>query len=116
MLAHCGINCHECPSFIGTLGGDETLLVKMNEEFGDGKMDAIDFVCLGCRYPDVKLIATDCAVCSIRSCALAKGIDFCSTCSEYDACDKVKPYRGDGTSIRDKRNALIRAKFNRANG
>jgi len=55
----------------GTLTGDETLLAKVNEEFGDGKTDAIDFVCLGCKYCDVKLIATDCAVCAIRLCARA---------------------------------------------
>jgi len=44
MIAHCGINCDECPSYIGTITGDETLLVKMNKEFGNQKMDAIDFV------------------------------------------------------------------------
>ena len=116
MIAYCGINCDECPSYIGTITGDETLLIQMNEEFGDGKTDAIDFVCLGCKYTDLRLIATDCARCGIRACALAKGIDFCATCTEYETCDTVSPYRGDGTSIRDKRNAFIRAKFMRANG
>lgn len=116
MIAHCGINCDECPSYKGTITGDETLLVKMNEEFGNGKMDATDFVCLGCKYDDVKLIATDCAACAIRLCAKAKGIDFCATCEEFETCDNMKPYRGDGTSIRDKRNAFIRAKHMRANG
>jgi len=114
MIAHCGINCHECPSYKGTIAGDETSLNKMNEEFGNEKTDVIDFVCLGCRYSDLKLIATDCSGCMIRSCALARGVDFCATCADYLACETVKPYRGDGTSARDKMNALLRAKFLRA--
>lgn len=116
MLAYCGIYCDECPSYIGTITGDETLLAKMNAEFGDGKMDAIDFVCLGCKYADLKLIATDCSRCTIRACAQAKGKDFCATCTEFETCDNIKPYRGDGTSPRDKRNAFLRAKNIRANG
>jgi len=116
MLAHCGIHCDECPSFLGTLQGDETLLVQMNNEYGDGKTDAIDFVCLGCKYSDVKLIATDCARCAIRLCAMDRGVDFCATCAEFEVCDTVKPYRGDGSSVRDKRNAFLRAKNIRAQG
>ncbi len=116
MIAYCGINCDECPSYKGTIIGDESLLSKMNADFGDEKTDVIDFVCLGCKYPDLKLIATDCARCPIRACALEKNKDFCATCDEFESCDKVKPYRGDGTSIRDKRNAFIRAKSLRANG
>jgi hypothetical protein len=116
VIGHCGINCDECPSYKGTLTGDETLLTKVNEEYGNETMDAIDFVCLGCRYPDVKLIATDCARCAIRSCAQARGKDFCATCDEYETCVKVEPYRGDGTSTRDKMNAFLRAKNARANG
>ena len=115
MIAYCGINCDECPAYKGTITGDETLLAKMNEEFGNEKTDATDFVCLGCKYYDVKLIATDCARCAIRPCAKAKGKDFCSTCDEYKTCDKVKPYRGDGTSARDKMNAFLRARYMRAN-
>jgi hypothetical protein len=116
MIAYCGINCDECPSYMGTITGDETLLVKMNAEFGSGKTDATDFVCLGCKYSDLKLIATDCARCAIRSCAQAQGRDFCATCGEFETCDSMKPYRGDGTSTRDKRNAFLRAKNIRANG
>ena len=116
IIAYCGIHCEECPSYIGTMTGDEALLVKMNEDFGNGKMDAIDFVCLGCKVSDMKLIATDCAACAIRLCAMAKNKDFCATCDEFKTCENMKPYRGDGTSIRDKRNAFIRAKYMRANG
>ncbi len=114
MIAYCGINCDECPSCKGTLTGDETLLAKMNAEFGDDATDAIDFVCLGCKYPDVKLIATDCARCAIRSCAQARNKDFCAICEDYETCDKVEPYRGDGTSARDKMNAFLRTKYGRA--
>lgn len=114
MIAHCGILCEECPSYIGTITGDETLLEQMNAEFGDGETNAIDFVCLGCRYPDLSLIATDCAQCKIRACALSRGVDFCATCCEYLTCETVKPYRGDGSSARDRMNAFLRAKSLRA--
>jgi len=79
-------------------------------------MDAIDLVCLECAYGDEKLIATDCAAYKIRFFAKEKGKDFCATRDEYETCDIVKPYRGDGTSRLDKRNALLRAKNHRANG
>jgi len=115
MLAYCGINCDECISYKGTITGDITLLEKMNEEFGDGKTDAIDFVCLGCKFSDLKLIATDCSRCLIRSCAKAKGKDFCATCDDFETCDFMKPYRGDGTLIRDKMNAFLRKKYDLAN-
>ena len=39
MIAYCGINCDECPAYKGTITGDETLLAKMNEEFGNEKTD-----------------------------------------------------------------------------
>lgn len=114
MIAHCGINCYECSSYQGTIKGDISLLEKMNIDFGDEKSDAIDFVCLGCKYSDLKLIATDCSHCEIRACAKGKGIDICATCTEYDTCETVTPYRGDGTTARDKMNGLLRLKILRA--
>lgn len=113
MIAYCGINCFECASYIGTITGDESLLIKMNKEFGTEKTDAIDFVCLGCKYQDLKLIATDCSKCQIRACAQNKKIDFCATCTEYDTCDTVKPYRGDGKKPRDRMNAFLQKKYYR---
>ena len=116
MIAYCGLNCDGCPAYKGTITGDETLLAEMSETYGKGKSDAIDFVCLGCKYFDVKLIATDCAACAIRLCAIAKGKDFCATCDEFETCEKIKPCKGDGTTTYDKMNALLRAKNIRANG
>jgi hypothetical protein len=113
MIAHCGINCFECPSYIGTITGNITLLEKMNKDYGTEKTDSIDFVCLGCKYHDLKLIATDCAKCEIRACAQNKKIDFCATCSDYNTCDTVKPYRGNGDKPRDKMNSFLQKKFNR---
>ena len=46
MIAYCGLNCDECPSYIGTITGDGKQLIKMNEEYGNEKTDPIDFVCL----------------------------------------------------------------------
>ena len=111
MIAYCGLNCDECPSFMGTITGDERQLVKMSEEYGSEKTNPIDFVCLGCKYNDIKLIATDCALCAIRSCARMKDKDFCATCDEFETCDYMKDYRRDGTTALDKRNTFIRAKY-----
>lgn len=111
MIAPCGVNCDECPSFVGTITGDETVLREMIRMYGDENSAPLDFVCLGCKYPDPKLLATYCSECGIRSCAMQRGKDFCATCVEYEACETVKPFRGDGTSPRDKMNAFIRAKY-----
>lgn len=115
MIAFCGINCDECLSYIGTITGEISLLEKMNENYGDKNTDAIDFICLGCKNNDVKLIATDYSRCKIRICAMEKKKGFCSTCEEYESCEYVKLYRGDGTS-RDKRNVFLREKYIRASG
>jgi len=114
MIAFCGINCDECPSYKGTITGNEEMLNQKNADFGNGSMDAIDFVCLGCKFSDLKLIATDCSLCKIRACAIVNGKDFCATCEKYETCEIVAPYRGDGTSARDRMNAFIRAKYFRA--
>ena len=84
MIAYCGIICNECPSYKGTITGDETLLAKMNEEFGNEKTDAIDFVCLGCKYGDVRLIATDGAACAIRCVRRRKARISARLCDEYE--------------------------------
>ncbi len=55
------------------------------------------------------IIAKQNASCTVES-------DFCATCDEFETCDNMKPYRGDGTSTRDKMNAFLRAKNIRANG
>ncbi|MBN1777755.1 MAG: DUF3795 domain-containing protein [Clostridiales bacterium] len=115
MIAFCGLNCAECPAYTGTTTGDEQQLEKMNQEFGSEETDAVDFVCLGCKYKDSKLIATDCARCTIRMCAMERHKDFCATCEEFETCDRMKPYRRGGETELDKRNALIRAKFYRQN-
>ncbi len=60
-------------------------------------------------YDDVKLIATDCAACAIRSCAKAKARAILKDVRRPKTCDNMKPYRGDGHH-RDKRNAFLRAK------
>lgn len=70
MIAYCGIRCYECAAYKGTVTGDETLLAEMNARYGTETTDAIDFVCLGCKFADVRLIATDCAgqgfLCDLR--------------------------------------------------
>jgi len=87
MTAPCGLDCFNCPMFLA--GADENLRrdiaqrLRMPEEraFCTGCREqggAIDF--LGMKEP-----------CSVYRCITAKGIGFCSECSDFP-CDHLHPY------------------------
>ena len=75
--AFCGIVCDECPALRATRGDDIAGLQKC----------ADDCRCDGCR-PAGRLYK-HCALCKVRACALAKGVENCAHCSRY-ACEELK--------------------------
>lgn len=86
MLAYCGINCEECSAYKGTVTTDIDLLEKVAGSFWDGAHSASEWVCLGCTPADQGFLAKDCAACKIRDCAIAKGVQICAACSDFESC------------------------------
>ena len=92
MLGFCGINCAECVAYKATITADEKLIQRAVDTYGEGKGSRTDWICLGCQHPELRLIATGCAQCKIRACAVEHGISSCAACPDYDACEKLHPF------------------------
>jgi len=86
MLAYCGINCEECLAYRGTVTTDIALLEEVAGSSWEGAQSASDWVCLGCTPANQGFLAKDCATCKIRDCAIAKGVQNCAACSNYESC------------------------------
>ncbi len=118
MLAYCGINCHECSAYKGTITTDIDLLEEVAGKLWDGVHSASDWVCLGCTPADQGVLAKDCASCRIRDCAIAKGVQNCAACGDYESCKLMhdfiegnsKPRCDDPDTLR-KRMEWLRGRF-----
>jgi hypothetical protein len=92
MLAYCGINCNECPAYKGTVATDIGLLEKVAGSSWAGAQSAPEWVCLGCTPADQGFLAKDCATCKIRDCAIAKGVQNCAACSDFESCKLMQDF------------------------
>ena len=93
MISMCGLNCHECPTYIATQKDDDNLRKKVIEDWGKMmQMDlkTEDINCDGCLSKEGKFFA-HCKNCAIRSCGTEKSIENCALCSEY-SCDKLNSF------------------------
>jgi hypothetical protein len=90
MLGYCGVNCEECPAYKGTVAADMSLLEKASQVFGNGAHSAKEWVCLGCTPAEQPFLAKACAKCEMRTCAIAKGVENCAACADYDSCERIQ--------------------------
>jgi hypothetical protein len=91
MLGYCGVNCAECPAYQGTVGSKIELLEKAAQAFSKGADSPKEWVCLGCTPADQAFLAKPCAACKMRTCAIAKGVQNCAACADYESCQKIQP-------------------------
>lgn len=92
MLGYCGINCHNCPAYKGTVNSDISLLEKAAGSFWDGAYSAKEWVCLGCTPANQPFLGKFCAKCSIRVCAVNKGIPNCAACTNFENCTQLHDF------------------------
>jgi hypothetical protein len=92
MLGYCGIYCHNCSAYRGTVTRDMSLLEKVADKFGDGAYSAKDWICLGCQPADQLFLAKFCAKCGIRTCAIKKKVQNCAACDEFENCSKLHDF------------------------
>jgi len=94
MIAYCGLMCTDCPGYIATQANDWAALEKLAErariEFNSPNATAASSLCDGCLSASERKCAY-CAECSIRACAIAKGVANCGTCPEY-GCEKISGF------------------------
>ncbi len=72
--AYCGLYCDACPNYIKTMAGEH-----------------VDEPCMGCRS---ETLTKWCTICNLKACAIEKGIDFCSKCTQYP-CTKLMAFKED---------------------
>ena len=92
MLGYCGINCHDCSAYKGTVNSDMSLLEKTAGKFWNGAYSAKDWVCLGCKPADQPFLAKFCAECEIRVCAIGRKLQNCAACTDFDNCSKLHDF------------------------
>lgn len=107
MLGYCGINCHECKAYKGTVTTDLTLLKKAGQSFCHGKYQPEDWVCLGCTPENQKFIAKYCRECVIRKCAVENQVENCAACHQYENCDKILDFIHDNSNEVPEKNELL---------
>ncbi len=93
LMAFCGILCSECPAFKATQADDEELLAKTAVEWSsdDHTLEADDLLCDGCIYED-KRASKFCLECTVRECALERGVENCGHCDEFPCAELEKPW------------------------
>lgn len=91
MIAYCGLDCEKCDAYIATVNDDQELrerTAKLWAELNNAPILPEHINCDGCRVDGRKTVFCD-SLCSIRQCALEKGLATCGGCAEMEGCGKV---------------------------
>ena len=90
IIAFCGLDCTECPAYIGTQKEDNELLKKTAKRWSTSKykLEPADIICDGCIFVE-KRLANFCSECQVRVCGVEKGIENCGHCDDYP-CETLK--------------------------
>lgn len=93
MIAYCGLDCSNCPTFIATQNDDdearEKAVALYAQKFGM-HLQKEDINCDGCLRVGGRKIGY-CQVCEIRQCCLDKGLKHCVVCPEQP-CAKIRRF------------------------
>jgi hypothetical protein len=92
MIAYCGLDCEKCDAYLATKNNDQALREKTAQLWSKLNNTPIlpeHINCEGCRSNGVKTFYCS-TLCSIRSCALGKGVTTCGDCPEMEHCPTVR--------------------------
>lgn len=88
MIGYCGLDCEKCDAYIATINDDQALrekTAKLWSELNNVPILPEHINCEGCRINGTKTVFCD-SLCSVRQCALKKGVTTCGDCSELETC------------------------------
>ena len=99
IIAYCGLDCEECPTYIAVQKGDRALQEKTAREWSEkyaaftGRNDlrAEEMVCAGCTATDEKIFV-GCRVCPMRNCARKHAYPSCAECGQFDSCEPLNGF------------------------
>uniref|UniRef100_A0A7C1SDV5 DUF3795 domain-containing protein n=1 Tax=candidate division WOR-3 bacterium TaxID=2052148 RepID=A0A7C1SDV5_UNCW3 len=83
MIAWCGIDCAQCPAFIGTRTGNQELLTETARKWStpEWQLKPGDLICDGC-VAGGRLVKF-CYECPTRECGQKRGVKNCGWCDDY---------------------------------
>lgn len=84
--AYCGLYCGSCTVFMAV---KNKTINKLAEEW---QKDADDIICYGCKSQKV---AEFCRTCALKTCAAAKGVEFCIECDDFP-CQPLEDFKNSG--------------------
>ena len=101
-IAYCGLDCGACEARIATANDDGALRAKVAKEWSES--NGVDITpeminCDGCRVEGRKTVYCE-SLCSIRQCALGRGVETCGACGEVAGCGKVGAILGNNEAAR----------------
>ena len=91
LIGYCGLDCEKCDAYIATKNNDQALREKtarLWSELNNVPILPEHIDCEGCRFNGKKTVFCN-SLCTIRQCALEKGVATCGDCSEMEACPIV---------------------------
>ena len=91
MIGYCGLDCEKCDAYIATIHDDQALREKTAELWGrlnDAPILPEHINCEGCRVDGAKTVYCE-SLCTIRQCALKKGMATCGSCQDLGCCQAV---------------------------
>lgn len=90
-IGFCGLDCETCDAYMATVHNDQQLrekTAKLWAELNHAPILPEDIYCEGCRNNGVKTIFCQ-KLCTVRQCALEKGVDTCKDCRNLESCSTV---------------------------
>lgn len=84
----CGYRCDMCPAYAPNIGSEEdakSVCEGFKECYGF-TLKPEEVACVGCRNEGRHADAD----CPVRPCVMARGLDSCAQCAEFDSCNKLK--------------------------
>ena len=90
-IAYCGLDCSKCDAYLATVHNDQALrekTAKLWSELNHAVILPQHIRCEGCRADGVKTLFCE-RLCSVRLCAVKKGVKTCGDCPEMKKCPLV---------------------------
>ncbi len=108
IIAYCGLDCSQCPSYQATKKNDIAALKSIAKKWPPNlaEITVNDVVCEGCFGPRVSKCCLE--YCAIRRCAIGKTVKNCAYCNEYK-CQNLAELMKKIPTIAEKLDAIHRS-------
>ncbi len=113
MIAFCGLDCAGCPAYVATQANDQDaqqrLLAQWRAQFNAPDMPFEAVICDGCA-PSAARHGGYCHDCSVRACAIERGVETCAHCDDYaSGCEKLESFIAASPEMRSDLEAIRRS-------